>query len=120
MKRLSPWARATMNPWVGELAREAPGASRLPTSVAPPVISETTPGFFGESPHVSDGSSSQISQGTDPVNAALEQTIPDAFGRPPATGKRSPLAVGLVIVVLTPLMLAAGLLIAALVLEATR
>ncbi len=76
-------------------------------------------GFFGDPVEAIEESPSQISQATDPVNASLEETVPEYLQRRDQARRLhalSPLII--VLLVLVPLMLAAAILVASVVLKA--
>jgi serine/threonine protein kinase len=111
IRRLAPWAtdavRYEVNPPSG-------GGELRP---AVPSLSDTEPGLFDDIPSA-DESPSQLSQPTDPVAQAAQETVPD-FNRTPGFASDEPPSSWLVAAaVIVPLLLAAGVLVASVVLKA--
>ena len=118
---LAPWARGSFETALDEVARLAPASGQVIGSAVPSVTGETTSGFFGDPVEAIEDSPSQVSQATDPVSAALEETLPDYSPRRellPAA-RRIPAWV-IVLLVLVPLLGAAGVLVVSVLLEALR
>jgi serine/threonine protein kinase len=115
IQRLSPWASATFHTAEDEVARQAftPNLGHAPV----PSPLDATSGFFGDPVEPGDESPSQISQGTDPVNAALEETVPEYLQRRAQRKRHSRSSLLLVMVVLVPLLLAALMLVTIVVLK---
>jgi eukaryotic-like serine/threonine-protein kinase len=110
IRRLAPWARDSVRYDVSQTKAQQPA----------PSLSDTQPGLFDDLPlGQTDESPSQMSQPTDPVVAATQETVPD-FNRFPGFVADDPQYSWPVIVgVLVPLVLAAGALVASVVLKAT-
>ena len=83
-----------------------------------PSLSDTQPGLFDELSLLHDDGSSQVSQRTDPVASAEHETLPDMDREPLNIPNESDYSWTLALAVLTPLILAAGLLVASMVLKA--
>ena len=122
IRRLAPWARGSLSPAISDVVRDANGPQPLLTGgFSPTSTPGAEAGFFGDALEPSEESPSEVSQATDPVSAALEETLPDYQpARDPRPPKPSHRGAWLVALVLTPLMLAAGLLLALLVLQSLR
>jgi serine/threonine protein kinase len=123
IRRLSPWARVSLSPSLGDAIREGNDSRQLVSGpFGPNLAPGAGAGFLGDAVEPSEESPSQVSQATDPVSAALEETLPGYQVKRvrPAREKRSSRAVLLVALVLAPVMLAAGLLLTLLALEALR
>ncbi len=120
--RLAPWAIDS----VASLNEAGRSSASSPAALRPvlPTMSDTEPGVFDDFPIVPDDSPSQISQRTDAVASAGHETVPDEMlprlGQRPlaATGAKRDYPLGLVLLVVVPLLLAAGLLVASVVLKA--
>jgi len=118
VRRLAPWAAdSVVSAEMGQPTSEASNALRP----ALPSLSDTQPGLFDDWPLAGEESPSQISQRTDPVASAEHETMPDlrpakttVFADEPSYSKL------LVAAVLSPLVVAAGLLVASLVLRAMQ
>jgi serine/threonine protein kinase len=117
VRRLAPWAADSV--LSGDLTQPVAQASHA-LRPALPSLSDTQPGFFDDLPLAQDDSSSQISQRTDPVASAEHETLPDLHHAPALLEPREPeYSKLLVATVLTPLVVAAGLLVASVLLRAT-
>ncbi|MBI3837376.1 MAG: serine/threonine protein kinase [Planctomycetia bacterium] len=119
IRRLAPWAADS----VATIAREVGHPAAAATAGLRPILpslSDTQPGLFDELPIGHDESPSQISQRTDPVASAGHETlrdldqIGDSFRLEPEFPKP------LLLLVLVPLLLTAGLLVASMLLKAMR
>lgn len=110
VRRLAPWARDAVkydiSPAVGTTRTKAPS------------LSDTQPGLFDDFQINQDESPSQISQPTDPVASAAQETLPD-FSRTPGFISEEPATNWLVVTaVIAPLLLAAGALVASIAIKA--
>ncbi len=112
VRRLAPWAHDSVN-----YDAEQPTSQEL-RAIAPS-LSDTQPGLFDDLPlgHTDD-SASQMSQPTDPVAAATQETLPDFQGFPDLVADEPQYSWPVVVAVLVPLVLAAGALVASVVLKA--
>ncbi len=118
VRRLAPWATDSVHGTIapGGAATLLGGASRpvLPT------MADTETSLFDEIGNAHDESPSQISQRTDPVASGDHETLPD-LGRTPQIDSEQPeFPLPLVLLVLVPLLLAAGALVAGLVIKALQ
>ncbi|MEX0678920.1 MAG: serine/threonine-protein kinase [Pirellulales bacterium] len=113
IRRLAPWASDAVHYDVSQPSGS--GALRP----AAPALSDTEPGLFDELPiEPIDESPSQLSQPTDPVAQATQETVPD-FSRTPGFNPDEPHSSWFVVAaVVVPLLLAATLLVASIALKA--
>jgi serine/threonine protein kinase len=112
IRRLAPWAKDAVRYEVNP-----PSAAGELREVAPS-LSDTEPGLFDDLPIGADESTSQLSQPTDPVAQAAQETVPD-FDRAPGFATDEPQSSWLLVAaVIVPLLLAAGVLVASVVLKA--
>jgi len=119
VEALAPWASAAIDTTEDEVARQAYAPRQLGQPNVPSVPGEMAPGFFGDPVESLEESPSQVSQGTDPVNAALEETVPEYLQRKDQRrGLHAIPPLIVVLLVLVPLMLAAAILVASVVLKA--
>ncbi len=110
VQRLAPWARDAVKYDIAQ----SPHAGRTKA----PSLSDTQPGLFDDFQLNQDESPSQISQPTDPVASAAQETLPD-FSRTPGFIPDEPSTNWAVVVaVVLPLLLAAGALITSIALKA--
>lgn len=100
-ERLAPWAREAVENAVTDAER---GPSPPDLSVAPSEMGDTDSGFLYGDDAVD--SASQISQGTDPLSAASEETLPDSFRRR-GRQQREPVRVpaGVILLTLGPIVM---------------
>jgi serine/threonine protein kinase len=111
IRRLAPWAKDAVRYEVNP-----PSATGELRPVVPS-LSDTEPGLFDDLPSA-DESPSQLSQPTDPVAQAAQETVPD-FNRAPGFIPEDESSSWLVAaVVIVPLILAAGVLVVSVVLKA--
>jgi eukaryotic-like serine/threonine-protein kinase len=119
IQRLAPWAKDSVAAALQELGYPAAATAALRPIL--PALSDTQPGLFDELPlsHL-DESPSQISQRTDPVASAGHETQRDIdrarnlnLSRPEPEFSKLLLAL-----ILVPLLLTAGLLVASMLLKA--
>lgn len=116
VRRLAPWAADSVVS--SDLVQPASQAS-YSSRPALPSLSDTQPGLFDDLPLGQEESPSQISQRTDPVASAEHETLPDLHHAPSLLGDAEPeYSKLLVATVLTPLVVAAGLLVASVLLKA--
>ncbi len=114
--RLAPWAQNNVTGTVQPA--KAPATAKLrPISATQ---GDTEPGWFEDVIGTSDDSPSQVSQRTDAVASAEAETLPNVLGsRDSETGEREmPLTFALV--VLVPLLVAAGTLLASIAIKAMQ
>jgi serine/threonine protein kinase len=110
VRRLAPWARDAVKYDI------SPSAGTTRTKA--PSLSDTQPGLFDDFQINQDESPSQISQPTDPVASAAQETLPD-FSRTPGFISEEPATNWLVVTaVIAPLLLAAGALVASIAIKA--
>lgn len=112
--RLAPWATDFVA--TDDLGQAASGGGPLRPIL--PSLSDTQPGLFDDLPLGLDESSSQFSQRTDPVASSGHETLPNLVPRPGATPPQPQYSWALALVVLVPLLLAAGLLVASVAIKA--
>jgi len=112
IRRLAPWARDSV--------KYEPGKSGSgPLRPVAPSLSDTEPGLFDDLPlGNSDDSPSQISQPTDPVAQAAQDTVPDFAAMPSFIADEPPYNWLVVTAVLLPIVLAAGALVVSMALRA--
>lgn len=118
VKLLAPWAKSAFDTTEDEVARKAYAPQQVAQPGAGSFLTGASSGFFGDSSGTVEESPSQVSQATDPVSAALEETVPEHFHR--KVQRRPDRALPtwlLVLLVLAPLMLAAAILVAGVVLK---
>jgi serine/threonine protein kinase len=119
VEALAPWARTALSTTDDELARQAYAPSQVGPAQVPAVPQEKAAGFFGDPAEAIEESPSQVSQATDPVAAALEETVPEYLHRKDPQQRPHLLSpVVIVLLVMLPLMLAAAILVASVVLKA--
>jgi eukaryotic-like serine/threonine-protein kinase len=118
IQKLAPWAKDSVATVVNELGHQAATASAGLRPILPG-LSDTQPGLFDELPlNHHDESPSQVSQRTDAVASAGQETLRDLnragglFRQEPEYSKT------LLVLILVPLLLTAGLLVASVVLKA--
>jgi eukaryotic-like serine/threonine-protein kinase len=112
VQRLAPWARDSVRYDISQSA----GSGRAPA----PSLSDTQPGLFDDFQINQDESPSQISQPTDPVASAAQETVPD-FTRSPGFIRDEPATSWpIVVAVVAPLLVAAGALITSVALKALQ
>jgi serine/threonine protein kinase len=110
VRRLAPWARDAVKYDISPVA--------CTTRTKAPSLSDTQPGLFDDFQINQDESPSQISQPTDPVASAAQETLPD-FSRTPGFISEEPATNWLVVTaVIAPLLLAAGALVASIAIKA--
>jgi eukaryotic-like serine/threonine-protein kinase len=114
--RLAPWAGDCVP--TDDLGPMAMAAGNLRPIVPSP--SDTQPGVFDDLAAIHDDSPSQISQRTDPVASAGHETLPNLVETPRSIPPDARYPWALTLVTLVPLLLAAGLLVASIVLKAIR
>jgi serine/threonine protein kinase len=113
IRRLAPWAKDSVN---YNMNRPSPSGELRP---AAPSLSDTEPGLFDDLQIGQDESPSQISQPTDPVAAATQETVPDMSQTPGFHSAEEPRSSWIIIAaVIVPLFLAATLLVASIALKA--
>jgi eukaryotic-like serine/threonine-protein kinase len=115
VRRLAPWAKDAVPP--GDLVGAA-GDGTLRPAASPD--SDTPASLFDDLAVGADASSSQISQRTDAVASAGQETVPDMGHVPVLLEDEPEYSKPLVWLFLVPLLLAAGLLVASMVMLALR
>jgi eukaryotic-like serine/threonine-protein kinase len=117
VRRLAPWATDSIGGTIAELDPEAaPSAGTLRPIL--PTLSDTAPGLFDEMGAAHDESPSQVSQRTDPMAAANQETWPDLDRARRVAHHRSEFPFVLALVVLGPLLIAAAALVAGIIIKA--
>jgi serine/threonine protein kinase len=114
--RLAPWAKDSVT--TGELGQPIPSTGG-PLRPILPALSDTQPGLFDDLGSAHDESPSQVSERTDPVASAQHETLPDMDRRASLSPEDPEYSWTLALVVLVPLLLAAGLLVASIAIKAT-
>jgi serine/threonine protein kinase len=115
VRRLAPWAADSVKTAVGEAGT---AAGQGPLRPMTPDQADTQPGWFDDVDGLDEDSPSQVSQRTDPVASAEHETLPD-IGR--STGPVAPepdFPLTLTVLVLGPLLIAAGVLLASVAIKA--
>jgi serine/threonine protein kinase len=117
--RLAPWATESVTGPVQDPDRStAPATGSLgPVSVSQ---SDTEPGWFDDILGDPDDSSSQVSQRTDPVDSAESDTLPDPAEAPQEDGGEPESPLTMALIVLVPLLVAAGTLLASVAIKAMQ
>jgi serine/threonine protein kinase len=117
VERLKPWATDSVTP--GEEGESSGVATHFdPSEQLPGPIVDTSLSFLGDEP--SGGSLSQISQRTDPLSAAAQDTMPDVERRRPILREEHDFPLSIVLAVLLPIVLAAAVLVINLLLRLWR
>lgn len=113
VRRLAPWASDSVKYDITQSVKT--------TNSAAPSLDDTAPGLFDELQVGQDESPSQISQRTDPVASAAEETLPD-FTRSPGfiPADEPTVSLPVLIAVVTPLLLAAGALLTSIAIKALQ
>lgn len=119
IKRLAPWAKESIATAADDLGSPAPSGS---AALRPflPSLSDTQPGLFDEIAGSHDESPSQVSQRTDPVASAENETLPDLDPAPELIPPEADFPLTLTLVVVVPLLLAAVLLVGSIVIKALQ
>ncbi len=112
VQRLAPWARDSVRYDIAQSAN----SGRAPA----PSLSDTQPGLFDDFQLNQDESPSQISQPTDPVASAAQETVPDFTRSPGFVPPEPATSWAVVVAVVAPLLLAAGALITSIALKALQ
>ncbi len=115
-QRLRPWAKEAVATNQEESAGDRSGHARQHLNAA----LADTPGFFGDAQDGADESPSQLSQTTDRLAVTAQETIPDLDRRPSPGNESGDFSLPLVLLLLVPVLLAAGVLVLNLVLEMLR
>jgi serine/threonine protein kinase len=111
VRRLAPWARDSVKYDISLPVKPA----RAPK----PSLSDTQPGLFDDLP-LNQDDPSQISQPTDPVASAAQETVPDFSRSPGFIVEDPPTTWPVILTVVTPLLLAAGALLASVAIKALQ
>lgn len=113
VRRLAPWASDSVKYDITQSVK--------PATAPAPSLDDTAPGLFDELQVGQDESPSQISQRTDPVASAAQETLPD-FTRSPGfiPADEPTVSLPVLIVVVTPLLLAAGALLTSIAIKALQ
>ncbi len=114
VERLRPWAAEAVATNAEEQAGTTSGHARQPLPVP---LADTQPGFFGDAVEPGDDSPSQLSQSTDRMGVTAQETLPDLGRRAGATSEAGDFSLSLVLLLLVPLLLAAGVLVVNVLLE---
>jgi serine/threonine protein kinase len=112
VRRLAPWAKESVVGAVREVVQPV-----LPVERAALSQSDTQPGWFEDLGPTSDDSSSQVTQRTDAVASADHDTLPD-IDLPDLMPKEAEFPLVLSVLVLGPLLLAAGVLVVSVAIKA--
>jgi hypothetical protein len=115
VRRLAPWAADSVKTAVGE-AGTASGEGPLRPML--PDQADTQPGWFDDVIGVDDDSPSQVSQRTDPVASAEHETLPDMGHAASSPTAEPAFPLTLTVLVLGPLLVAAGVLLASVAIKA--
>ncbi|REK09407.1 MAG: serine/threonine protein kinase [Planctomycetota bacterium] len=115
IRRLAPWARDSVH---GDISR-SPGSAQLRAPA--PSLSDTEPGLFDDLPlGGTDESPSQISQPTDPVAHAGQETVPDFRDSGGFLSEEPQYSWPVVAAVVVPLLLGAAVLVGSIALKALQ
>lgn len=114
IRRLAPWSKNSVEGGVTRTPATADSPSPSPT----PALADTDPGLFDDLKIGQDESPSQLSQPTDPVASATQETMPDLTQTPGFFGPEPRSSWLVVAAVVVPLLLAGTLLVASIVLKA--
>jgi serine/threonine protein kinase len=112
VRRLAPWASDSVKYDITQPVR--------PAGTAVPSLDDTAPGLFDELQVGQDESPSQISQRTDPVASAAQETLPDFTRSPGFIPDEPTVSLPVLIAVVTPLLLAAGALLTSIAIKALQ
>jgi serine/threonine protein kinase len=112
VRRLAPWAKESVVGAVREVVQPV-----LPVERAALSQSDTQPGWFEDLGPDPDDSSSQVTQRTDPVASADHDTLPD-IDLPDLLPREAEFPLALSVLVLGPLLLAAGVLVVSVAIKA--
>jgi serine/threonine protein kinase len=116
VERLAPWAGDSVAAAVRD-AGQAPPQSGAALRPELPSQSDTQPGWF-EDLLGGDDSPSQVSQRTDPLASAEHETLPDMDEEPKLAPAEPHFPLALAVMVLGPVLVAAGVLLASVVIKA--
>jgi len=113
VRKLAPWASDSVKYDITQSVKT--------TNSAAPSLDDTAPGLFDELQVGQDESPSQISQRTDPVASAAQETLPD-FTRSPGfiPADEPTVSLPVLIAVVAPLLLAAGALLTSIAIKALQ
>ncbi len=114
VERLKPWATDAVATNSEESAGDRSGHARQQLPIP---LADTQPGFFGDAPDPAEDSPSQLSQSTDRMAVTAQETIPDLGRRPVTPDDSGDFSLSLVLLLLVPILLAAGVLVVNLLLE---
>ncbi len=116
VERLAPWATDGVTSAIKEVVPSAapPGAPRKNE----PSLSDTQPGLFDDLPVNLEEGQGQASQRTDAAASAWQETLPDLDRHSIIQTEEPQISLGLMLLVLVPLVSAAGLLVTSIVLKA--
>ena len=114
-ERLRPWATDAVATNPEESAGDRSGHARQQLPIP---LADTQPGFFGDAADPAEDSPSQLSQSTDRLAVTAQETIPD-LGRRGVTAAddSADLSLSMVLLLVVPIVLAAGVLVVNLLLE---
>jgi serine/threonine protein kinase len=127
-KKRIPSAAAVVDrlaPWAGDAVTSAASEGRQSGATSPTMLrpipasqSDTQPGWFDDLMDGSDDSPSQVTQRTDPVASAEHETLPDDVVAPATAHAEAEFPLTMALVVLVPLLVAAGVLLASVAIKA--
>ncbi len=113
VRRLAPWACESVKYDITMPSKPAGNVS--------PSLSDTAPGLFDELQVGQDESPSQVSQRTDPVASAAQETMPDFTRASSFISEDEPtVSLPVLVAVVAPLLLAAGALLTGIVIKALQ
>ena len=114
VERLRPWATDAVATTAEESAGTASGHARQQLPIP---LADTQPGFFGDGSDGAEDSPSQLSQSTDRMAVTAQETLPDLHRRTAVGTESGEFSLWLVLLLLVPILLAAGVLVINLLLE---
>ncbi len=114
VERLRPWATDAVATTAEESAGTASGHARQQLPIP---LADTQPGFFGDGSDGAEDSPSQLSQSTDRMAVTAQETLPDLHRRTAIGAESGEFSLWLVLLLLVPILLAAGVLVINLLLE---
>lgn len=112
VRRLAPWASDAVKYDISQSVK--------PAGSAVPSLDDTAPGLFDELQVGQDESPSQISQRTDPVASAAQETLPDFTRSPGFIPEEPTVSLSVLVAVVAPLLLAAGALLTSIAIKALQ
>ncbi|MGD9723425.1 MAG: serine/threonine-protein kinase [Pirellulales bacterium] len=121
VERLRPWAKEAVSSLQNKgpaLPVDAVLTIDEPLRPMAPSQSDTLPGWFDDIVGGSEDSASQVTQRTDPVASAEHETLPDVVRAARAAAQEPDFPWALAVLVLVPLLAAAGALVASIAIKA--